>query len=255
MGNIFKQLATKLIRKKSTLQATRMTVEKCENIHLHYRNMRLEFSEEEFNFFADQIKKSQEVLKQHPEETEFLPLMASLDLKENPEFFPDRISVEANVGSIHVHYKNLRLEYTPDEFSEFTESILAANNSFKDIRHEVIYLPLEDILVDDGGHRLDESHPDGFVCHNQTEHREQIDKIKLALEEGKFIRPIAVLDAGSRPFQRMDGFCRYIAHKELNQTSIRVILSKLAFAGCQDKKSAIITDEDEMYSILRGEIF
>ena len=249
MGNIFKQLSKVEIQDKPTLQASRLIVEKCENIHLHYRNMRLEFSDKEFLFFADKIEEARKSLENNPEETEYLPLSATLELNTQPEYWRDRISIEGNVGSVHVHYKNFRLELTKDEFRTLQLAFRLAEREFSTITYEVKDLPLESILVNDGGHTIDESLPDGFDCEEKESHLKKIEEIEEAIKKGRKIRPIVVLDNGQEPYQRMDGFCRFMAHKRLGLETIETIICPLAYAGCQNKKPTIITEEVYRYML------
>ena len=55
MGRTVKILAKKEV--PPSLCNTRFTVELCENIHVHYRNIRLEFKKEEFLHILDLISK------------------------------------------------------------------------------------------------------------------------------------------------------------------------------------------------------
>lgn len=63
MGNVFKVLSTKKITPQPGYFADRLTIELCENIHLHYRNLRIEFSKGEFLEFADAIAEAARELK------------------------------------------------------------------------------------------------------------------------------------------------------------------------------------------------
>ena len=54
MGNIKEVLYSREVPK--SMLNNRLTVELCENVHLHYRNLRLEFSKEEFLFLLKHLK-------------------------------------------------------------------------------------------------------------------------------------------------------------------------------------------------------
>jgi hypothetical protein len=254
MGHVIKRLTQEAIPDKPTLMASRMTVEKCENIHLHYRNFRFEFSEEEFQFFASTIAQAKERLDDHPEETEFLSLVETLGLQTSPAFWPNRITTEANLGAVHLHYKNFRLELTKDEYVQFSENIAKSRKMLNEVKGFVAMVPLEYINPFDGGHYINPHDKTKFICHDQEQHEEQIEKIKEAIQNKEKIRPIAALWEQDLPLQRMDGFCRYWAHKDLDIPGIEVILCPLAYAGCQDKKPFVISDE-EYESIKRGETY
>lgn len=87
-------------------------VELCENVHLHYRNLRLEFQKEEFLLILRKLKSLDE-----KEINEFAYgeghnfLINDHDLPEKTEF-NDRFQIEELVsGMHHIHYKNMRIEF------------------------------------------------------------------------------------------------------------------------------------------------
>lgn len=53
-------------------------------------------------------------------------------------------------------------------------------------------------------------------------HRATIDLIKICILEGKKIRPILItkIEDSTLSYQRLDGFCRYWAYKELGRCKI-----------------------------------
>lgn len=251
MGNIIKQLAKEEIPiDRPTLFANRLIFEKCENIHIHYRNLRLEYSQEEFAQFAEEM---QTAFLNIPKEEQEYYVLSYTPVPEQPEYFKDRISIEANKGSIHLHYKNIRLEFTKDEFLDLTDSIEKAKKELKKVKPIVTYIPLTEIEVNDGGHFINENHPSGFICDNQKQHEDRVKEVEEAIKSGKKIRPIAVFKTEDK-YQRVDGFCRYIAHKNLGLDKIEVIDCPLAYAGCQDKKEFII-DETTYLDILDGKTY
>ena len=69
MGNVFKVLTYKQIEGKCSLLSRRFTVELNNNekehwaVHIHYRNLRLEMTTEEFIEFADGIAESLDNIK------------------------------------------------------------------------------------------------------------------------------------------------------------------------------------------------
>ena len=86
----------------------RLSVDLCENIHLHFQNLRLEFNKEEVFHLLDvlagvNLSKRGEIVH-----VENLPEASEWD---------DRLQVEEQVaGHYHIHYRNLRLEFT--DFAE-----------------------------------------------------------------------------------------------------------------------------------------
>jgi len=94
----------------------RFTVELCENVHIHYRNLRMEFPKDEFLLILKKLKSiNEEEVKQFVYgKDQFESMIHSLDLPEETEF-NDRFQVEEQMnGQVHVHYKNLRLELRGD---------------------------------------------------------------------------------------------------------------------------------------------
>jgi len=76
----------------------------------------------------------------------------------------------------------------------------------------------------------DKNHPPGFE-HTDAEHRQGIEVVKELIRQGKEIRPIAV----NEKMERLDGFKRYFAFKELGYYFIPIELQKRP--GCQYGKS------------------
>lgn len=94
------------------MQNRRMTIELCENVHLHYRNLRLEFSQEEFRQFVAAIKTidSDTVRYFQFSPEKFQCLFVTHMLPTTTEW-NDRLRIEKQVeGHYHIHYRNLRIE-------------------------------------------------------------------------------------------------------------------------------------------------
>lgn len=59
MGNVYKVLGSqKTINKEPSAYADRLVIELCENIHIHYRNIRWELNEAEFFKLADAMREA-----------------------------------------------------------------------------------------------------------------------------------------------------------------------------------------------------
>jgi hypothetical protein len=90
----------------------RFTCELCENIHIHYRNLRLEFTKEEFLHIIRLLQgidiKDVENFKYS--DWAYKELIKDFGLPDET-FYNDRLQIEQQVeGHYHVHYRNLRLE-------------------------------------------------------------------------------------------------------------------------------------------------
>lgn len=93
---------------------TRLVVELCENVHVHYRNLRLEFSREEFLGILEAFSG---IKREDIEAFEFGPnkhaLLREAVLPAKTEFDDRLVLEEQATGAWHLHYRNLRMEHTP----------------------------------------------------------------------------------------------------------------------------------------------
>ena len=111
-----KEVSTPLLNK-------RFTVELCENVHIHYRNLRMEFPKEEFLLLLRKLKSidEKEVENFNYSPIAFKGLINDLDLPNDTEW-NNRLQVEEQVnGQYHIHYKNLRLEFTGSQWRDMTK--------------------------------------------------------------------------------------------------------------------------------------
>lgn len=90
---------------------TRFVVELSENVHIHYRNLRIEMDKDEFLLLLAAMKKIDEgtVSSFAYGPDAFLALAGATLPEATP--FNGRLRVEEQRnGTIHIHYRNLRLE-------------------------------------------------------------------------------------------------------------------------------------------------
>jgi hypothetical protein len=151
--------------------------------------------------------------------------LSKAKLKEYPEYYSTRFVVE-ECENIHIHYRNLRLEFSVDEFYVFAEKIHQASKVLES-RGEKKIIPLDKI------NPYNNTHPIGFDK-TDKDHIEGIAKVKDLIKQGKKILPILVKPLPDGTFQRQDGFKRFIAFKELGYKEIECMVSNTAKLGGQD---------------------
>lgn len=151
--------------------------------------------------------------------------LAKAKIKQSPEHFAERLIVE-ECENIHLHYRNLRLEFSYDEFYVFAEKVALASKILES-RVELKKLPLDKIIP------YNDTHPQGFE-NSDKEHREGIDKVKELIKAGKRILPILVKPLSDGTYFRQDGFKRFFAFKELGTKEIECYVSPIAKFGGQD---------------------
>ncbi len=247
MGNIIKHLAEAILPKR-TITATQIWSDLCENIHLHFRNIRLDMSEEEWANFVCAIRSLQLALdhsaaKYRYEEGDpnFLVHLAyNQPLKANSKYYPNRATLELETDeTVHFHYRDLRLHWTLKEFEQIAQMFIKAKEKvdsikpspFKDIDKPVrAKVPIEWVQPYDAGHRC---------LAIDDEHRAGIEECKKLILAGKKIRPIHVNTDGVR----LDGFKRYMAFKELGYKEIECLVDPFPEMRGQQAHQSWIDDE------------
>jgi hypothetical protein len=146
-------------------------------------------------------------------------------IKNAPDYFATRLVVE-ECENIHVHYRNLRLEFSIDEFYVFADAITKASRSLEK-RVSLVKLSLEKIDP------YNATHPRGFE-NTDKQHREGIELVKGLIKQGKKILPILVKSMPDGTYLRQDGFKRFFAFKELGYKEIDCYVSPIAKFGGQD---------------------
>lgn len=269
MGYVVAMLSERHIDPKPSAWGHRLTIEDCEDIHLHYRNRRLEFSDEEYLAFADSVTEAAKVLRAKRAGTsEAGMVLSSRKLDPVCKFYPNKFTIEANAdGSFHFHVRDLRIDsYSQKEFEIMSSSMVEAFINYIDYRltkatRICIKVPLCMINPFDAAHRLlapgeavqypAELVKHGFMAPPNEEHNRKIDEVVAAMKAGKRIRPIAVR-YGNPIMQRKDGFCRYWAHKVLGLAYIECVIGRQTVPGVQGGKSVVV-DDKEYEALLAGE--
>ena len=166
-------------------------------------------------------------------------------IKNFPDYYPKRLVVEF-CENIHLHYRNIRIEFSHAEFCTFWRCV---NKSFKSFQKYLLnnIASLQEINIHqidpfDKGHK---QNGNSFDCGKEQQlHKEGIEYIKKLIQQKKKIRPIVVqYRKDQNKYKRMDGFKRYWAFKELGIQKIKCYVLKEYIAGIQEGMSLII-DED-----------
>lgn len=139
MGKLIKILGSRKIKAEPVFHPDRLISEENKNdnsIHIHLRNLRLEFSEKEFEVFSQHVKKSIDVLKKKEginaddgRDGGFNNyfILNEIKIPKSPKYNQDLLEVQLNRSEkIHIHYRDLRIEYSREEFEEFVEVLKAS---------------------------------------------------------------------------------------------------------------------------------
>lgn len=141
---------------------SRMFVDLSENIHIHFRELRLIFSREEFFEFFSILKEGardvKKYLRKNPDYEEQKVFDGILvgggpdrqlrPLKKSPEphvskYFPNRVQIELQeedvIDSIHLHYRDYRLVMNIETFKKFTRGMMVALDNLEHYLNENDY--------------------------------------------------------------------------------------------------------------------
>ena len=141
MGHVKKILASKRVQPIPTFYSDKLAVELAENFHFHLRNIRIEWDHIEFqriaSVFSKALEKWNKLEKPLFKENSWIDghyyNLGSDKIPPVPSLFNDavmndemRIEVQKWADYIHLHYKELRIEFSIKEFEEFVEVIADA---------------------------------------------------------------------------------------------------------------------------------
>lgn len=153
MGRNRKVLAERELPER-TPATGRMLVDLCENVHIHHRDLRTEFSVAEFRQYVDHLNACRadvdRYLADNPDYREGAypnPLLIAtgnarlLDASPKPHvcrYWPRRARVELiephSMGSVHVHWRDFRLHMTIAELEAMAETLSEAARSLAEYR-------------------------------------------------------------------------------------------------------------------------
>lgn len=245
MGEIKKMLAMETVEPR-TITARQIWTDLCENVHLHFRNLRLDFSEVEFAHFRAAINALGMAVEKCAENNKYregnpnflIQQVFNAPLDSDSDYYPDRVLIELQKdNTVHFHYRDLRVHLTRPEFAQLSKMFARAGlalteadrNGFpyKDATAKIRdWIDIGLIQPYDDGHRA--------LCVDQ-EHKEGIEVVKRLISKGYKIRPILVNTEG----QRLDGFKRYMAHWEFGLPEIECIVDPYGVKGGQHNQSFI----------------
>lgn len=135
MGHVKKLLATRELKNSPDMYSDTRSLECAESMHFHERNMRLEYTDEEFRHLWLSMTNARTMLDNSGMHSSPGKATCWLDIaKIGPSagVTPERFDIEESdyptlkETTVHVHYRNLRLEFTHAEWKEFAETIAEA---------------------------------------------------------------------------------------------------------------------------------
>ena len=175
MGEIKKVLAERKLPERE-LHNSRLFVDLSEQVHIHFREIRNQFSVDEFFEYADVIARSVKDLKRHllwhPEYEEQVcfdnilvaigPEQQTRPLQKSPAphcstYFPDRLQIELQaekvIDEIHIHYRDYRLAMNQETFRVLADAMTDAKESLDEFLGANLYVrethPFRKAIVED----------------------------------------------------------------------------------------------------------
>jgi len=139
MGNIKKVLHETELEQR-TITPSSMWGDLCENIHIHIRNLRVEFSKEEFdnllsaiNILANGVGKGIKEGWKPGDKSFLISYDNKVRLKRSSDYYPNRLRIELEKNNdIHIHYREIRLHLTTPEFRTIANAFVEALKNLGD---------------------------------------------------------------------------------------------------------------------------
>jgi len=252
MGKIKKLLASGHVPYR-TITPTALWTDLCENIHIHYRNLRLDLSETEFAKWRGGIHSLGLRMEEQAEADNYkegdpnylVHMMYNNPFSHDSDYYPNRVTIEyERDNTVHFHYRDLRIHMTNEEFLIVADMFVEARAKYDEVVTGKFDPPFKDIEVPTLAtvdiNLIQPYDPGHLPLAMDKKHRQGVDFVKELIKAGEKIRPILVNTDG----QRLDGFKRYMAQKEAGLTEIEVLVDPHGKMGGQDGES-FLADKQE----------
>ena len=165
---------------------------------------------------------------------EIFKILADKHPKPQPDYFAEKFVVEL-CENVHIHYRNIRIELSMNELIDFHRLLADAIANLPEYLFEgqkTMLIPIDKIDPFDNGHiQADDSYD--ITDGTKAEHEEGIELFKQHITDGGKLLPIAVWE-NEGMYQRMDGFKRFWALKELGFKVIPCYVLSEYVAGVQE---------------------
>lgn len=215
MGNVRAVLSTKDIDAVGMYNEFVRT-ELCETIHLHYRDLRLNLTGEQFlnvkKTLQDGYQRWVDLGKPYPGNKDDLLCVLKM---EDEQIFKNEMKIElVEGGYVHIHYKDMRLEV---QFYTFFLFVTLFKEACLTLERIVVGIPVD--LIDPYDHCHFEDKEKWFND-DYAVHERGIEYMMMRIKKGDEIVPIEVTPRPDGTFWRRDGYKRYMSYKRLGKKTI-----------------------------------
>lgn len=142
MGNVLRVLGKVVPKRLKGLFHDSMRFESSECMHIHWRNLRIVMTTDQFHAFTRAGARGAKRWSRMGSPADKGDIILNHSNVSGETLLGDTIAVEVNgrpagePDHIHVHYKDLRLEMLDDEFLEFADCLTMAAANLRKYREE-----------------------------------------------------------------------------------------------------------------------
>lgn len=128
MGNVKNLIAEETLPDRQHYYA-HLWSDLCENLHIHLRNIRLEFSKKEWQEFVKHlvaVYNEVEKYKDYKENSGYQLMFKTpfKNIKPKSDYYSNRFRVEdEHDGSVHIHYRDIRIHLTKEEYNQIAKAM------------------------------------------------------------------------------------------------------------------------------------